>query len=133
MKTILPCALVLVGHLALTGCGPDGSAQQKKPAEQVRQAAVPIQRIVGSYRDSDGIKTITISEVFSEDGWNGKLSFSPAAGDWATPVRCRVSGTDLVVELPIEGRPLIKMFRLDSPTQVTGLHEPWKGAFVRVR
>lgn len=115
----------------LTGCSPTPASS--KP--QVEEAKVPMSRVAGTYRHSDGVKQFTITEVFSEDGWNGIIHWEPAIGDWAKPVRCRISGrTVLAVEIPAPSKTFIAaMFTLVDGNTIRGEAAPWAGEFKRVR
>jgi hypothetical protein len=126
--------VAIVALLFLIATCRDGSPGTPKSVEQVQAPGVSIQRVVGSYLHSDGIRMITIKEAYDDSGWNGRLSFSPPVGDWAHVVRCRVSGTDLAVEIPASsGRVIVKLFKLDGPDTVSGTISPWDGIFSRVR
>ncbi len=119
----------LLGLLVLGACGEPPS----NDLPQMTVPAVPIGKVVGTFRNDDGIRAITIREVFSNDRWNGELSFSPRVGDWVRSVRCRVSGTDLVAELPTShGMIFVKMFTLHGPETIIGLDPPWDGTYRRV-
>jgi hypothetical protein len=92
-------------------------------------------KVAGTYVESvNGIKSITIKEVYSDSGmyggWNGTIIFSPATGDWVAQPRCRIYGSTLAMEIPTDGT-IIKMFRiLDSSTIRCDL-SPWEGTYIR--
>lgn len=123
---------VVVAVFASVGCSEQ--SQRDNGKEQVQAASVSIGRTAGSYLEEDGLRMITIREVYADSGWNGTLSFSPPVGDWSRPLRCRVSGYDLVVEVPAKSGTVIgKMFRLKDSDTITGSLSPWSGSFARVR
>lgn len=97
--------------------------------------SVKIDRVVGRYRNTDGMRVITITEAY-EPKWNGRLSFFPAVGDWTDTLRCQVTGTDLAVEIPAgknRERTAIRMFTLVGPDNITGNAAPWDGEYIRIR
>ena len=127
--SLLGLAVVLV---VFSGCEP-----LDQGPNQVREPAVAMSRVTGyyvhvgvdGYRNRDE-RAILINEVFAEDGWNGRISFSPPIGP-GEPIRCRISGTDLVVELPAKQRALAKMFSLYDSKTITGYVAPWDGTYRR--
>lgn len=131
------CAVILIiafiGLLFLLATCVE-SPKSTSSVEQVRPPQVSIQRVVGSYLNSDGLRMIIIKESYDDTGWNGRLSFSPPVGDWAKTLRCRVSGTDLAVEVPASsGTFIAKLFKLEGPDTISGSISPWEGSFTRVR
>jgi hypothetical protein len=99
----------------------------------VHEPGVSIDKVAGIYMNTDGLRVVTIKESYDDGGWNGRLSFSPAVGDWVKVLRCRVSDKDLVVEIPASETVIIKLFNLDGPDSITGLHSPWDGKYTRIR
>jgi hypothetical protein len=96
---------------------------------------VPISKLAGTYVEPvDGILSITVKEVYSDSGmyggWNGRIIFSPAIGDWTAQPRCRIYGNTLAVEIPNDGT-IIKMFQILDPSTIRGDLSPWKGTFIK--
>lgn len=118
----------LVAFAFFPACGPSGRASASVPAP-----TVSMEKLVGRYVHSEGIKTIILKEDYGDKGWNGRLSFSPAVGDWKATLRCRVIGTDLIVEIPGKEATLVKMFILQDSETIIGRFSPWTGKFTRVR
>jgi hypothetical protein len=125
---------VFIVIVSLVTCSSGGSSSgTAKVQEQVHEPGVNIDKVVGSYMNTDGLRMITIKEAYDDAGWNGRLSFSPAVGDWVKVLKCRVSDKDLVVEIPASETVIIKLFKLDGPDSITGLHSPWDGTYTRIR
>ena len=96
---------------------------------------VPMSKLAGTYVESaDGIRSITIKEVYSDQGmyggWNGRIIFSPAIGDWAAQPRCRIFGTTLAMEIPTSGT-IIKMFKILDPSTIRCNLSPWEGTYIK--
>ena len=109
---------VFIILIATCNSGSPGSSATKAQ-EQVHELGVSIDKVVGSYLNTDGLRMITIKEAYDDNGWNGRLSFSPAVGDWVKTLRCRVSDKDLVVEIPASEVFIAKMFKLEGPGTIT--------------
>ena len=122
--TAVAVIVFLIGSIAGGSGGPQG-------ADPLRPPAVAIEKIVGRYVHSDGVKAIILKEAYGDGGWNGRLSFSPPVGDWAATLRCRVIGTDLVVEIPGQKTTLVKMFIVGNSEFISGRFSPWQGQFTR--
>lgn len=111
-----------------------GSCNERTQAHLANHGPTrPISVIAGTYSGRDGAALITIKDTPLAQGWDGVMTFVPAAGDWATSLRCRIYKSNVQVEVPAKsGAFEMALFRLDSDFSMTGLALPWSGEFVRV-
>lgn len=125
--------LVLIAVIIIFGDGNSESTSTSGSSSGWQSAQFAISNIEGTWCHSDGIRSFTVREVASSgDRMNGRISWSPPVGDWATTLRCGVSGSDLIIELPASGSngvTLVKLFEIQSASSIRGRFSPWEGSF----